>query len=61
MGMILNYCSHISFHFSSYVPTFFWVYVLMFLLEGELNNYAHVCDFVCVNNELGDSFIMSDS
>jgi hypothetical protein len=26
----------------------------MFLLEGELKSYAHACDFVCVNSEIGD-------
>jgi hypothetical protein len=59
MGMILTYCSHISFNFSSYVPTCFWVYVLMFVLEGELKSFAHACDFVCVNSELDDSFTMT--
>jgi hypothetical protein len=61
MGMILTYYSQIYFIFISYVPTCFWVYVLMFVLEGELKRYAHACDFVCVNNELCDSFTMSDS
>jgi hypothetical protein len=55
MRMILTYCSHLDFHFISYVPTCFWVYVLMFVLEGELKSYAHAWDFVCVNNELCDS------
>jgi hypothetical protein len=61
MGMILTCCSHIAFHVSSYVPTCFWVYVLMFVLEGELKSYARACDFVCVNSEIYDSFTMTDS
>jgi hypothetical protein len=41
MGMILTCCIHIAFSFSALVPTCFWVYVLMFVLEGELKRYAH--------------------
>jgi hypothetical protein len=54
MGMMLTYCRNLAFHFTSYVPTCFWVYVLMFVLEGELKSYAHACDFVCVNSEICD-------
>jgi hypothetical protein len=39
---------YIFFIFNSYVPTCFWVYVLMFVLEGELKSYAHACVFVYV-------------
>jgi hypothetical protein len=39
---------YISFIFNSYVPICFLVYVLMFVLEGELKSQAHACVFVCV-------------
>jgi hypothetical protein len=37
---------YIFFIFSSYVPTCFWVYVLMFVLEGELKRHAHAFVFI---------------
>jgi hypothetical protein len=47
---------YIFFIFSSYVPTCFGVYVLMFVLEGGLKSHAHafvLC--VCISSEPGDS------
>jgi hypothetical protein len=38
----------IFFMFNSYVPTCFGVYVLMFVLEGELNSHAHAFVFMYV-------------
>jgi hypothetical protein len=38
----------IFFIFSSYVPTCFGVYVLMFVLEGELKSHAHAFVFMYV-------------
>jgi hypothetical protein len=45
---------YIFFIFSSYVPTCYGVYVLMFVLEGELKSHAHAFVFVCVSSEPGD-------
>jgi hypothetical protein len=39
---------YIFFIFSSYVPTCFWVYVRMFVLEGELKSHAHAFVFMYV-------------
>jgi hypothetical protein len=36
------------FHIQLLCIHMFWVYVLMFLLEGELKIYAHTRVFVCV-------------
>jgi hypothetical protein len=47
---------YIFFIFISYLPICFGVYVLMFVLEGELKNYAQACVLcVCISSEPGDS------
>jgi hypothetical protein len=56
MDMMFTCYSHISFSFQLLCTHMFRVYVLMFVLEGELKSLCTcICFCVCVSSEPGDS------
>ena len=56
MGMMFTCYSHISVSYSALMYPHVSGYVLMFVLEGELKNYAQACVLcVCISSEPGDS------
>jgi hypothetical protein len=49
MDMMFTCCSHLYFSYSALMyPHVFGVYVLMFVLEGELKSHAHAFVFMYV-------------
>jgi hypothetical protein len=55
MDMMFTCCNHLFFSFQLLCTHMFRVYVLMFVLEGELKSHAHAFVFyVCVSSKLGD-------
>jgi hypothetical protein len=48
MDMMFTCCSHLSFSFQLLCTHMFRVYVLMFVLEGELKSHAHAFVFMYV-------------
>jgi hypothetical protein len=52
MDMMFICYNHISFSYSSLMyPHVLWVYVPMFVLEGELKSHAHAFVFVCMSKQ----------
>jgi hypothetical protein len=48
MDMMFTCYNHLSFSFQLLCTHMFWVYVLMFVLEGELKSHAHAFVFMYV-------------
>jgi hypothetical protein len=51
MDLMFTCYSHLSFSFQVLCTHTFRVFVLMFVLEGELKSHAHAYVFVCMSKQ----------